>query len=273
MKTVKFWKMSGSGNDFVVIDNRRGAVSGSASKWASRLCHRNEGVGADGLLLLEASKKEDFRMVYFNADGSRASMCGNGARCMAYFANQHKVVGNCFRFQTDAYPVAAEVSKDIVRIHMADAKAYKPVVKAKVGGKTYSAVFLNTGVPHAIVFVPNAEKVDVVSLGRALRFHKAFGPAGTNVNFVQKIGKDRLRVRTYERGVEGETLACGTGVTASAIAAGLHGLVRGPVACLTSGGAVLQVGFTLHPKDLLRPASNVTLKGRVRKTFEGEVHV
>lgn len=273
MKTVAFWKMSGSGNDFVVIDNRRAVVRGSLSTWAKHLCHRHEGVGADGLLLLEPSKEADFRMVYFNADGSRASMCGNGARCMAYFARQHRVVGDSFRFITDAYPVNAVVRGDVVRITMADAQAFHLGMKVRSGSRTLDVDFLNTGVPHAVVYVKDAEKVDVQTLGRELRFHRAFGPKGTNVNFVQKHGKDFLRVRTYERGVEGETLACGTGVTASAIAAGLRGIVRAPVRCLTQGGATLRVGFEIEKEGQAPRVSAVTLEGRVRTTFEGEVHV
>lgn len=273
MKKIKFWKMSGSGNDFVLIDNRRLQINGNASAWAKRLCHRQEGVGADGLLLLQPSRREDFRMVYFNADGSRASMCGNGARCMAYFAHRRNVVGERFRFETDAYTVSAIVARETIQITMANAKEFHASLAAKVDGKTYKTAWLNTGVPHAIVFVPNAEKVDVEGLGRALRFHRTYGPRGTNVNFVQKLGPHRLRVRTYERGVEGETLACGTGVTAAAIAAAERGLVKAPVQCVTTGGAVLTVGFKLNPKGSVEVAREVTLKGRVRVTFEGEAHV
>ena len=273
MKTIKFWKMSGSGNDFVVIDNRRGVVRGGYSALARRMCHRQFGVGADGLLLLEPDKKEDFRMVYYNADGSRADMCGNGARCMAWFAFEQGAVGGNFRFATDAYPVGARVKGEIVEISLAGARDYRPQVSAKVGGKTFRPAFINTGVPHAVLFVPDADKVFVSGVGRSLRFHKAFGPKGTNVNFVEKIGPSKLRVRTYERGVEGETLACGTGVVASAIAAALRGLVKAPVQCLVAGGDTLEVNFRLQPGNRVSPAAGITLKGPVRRTFKGEWHV
>ncbi len=279
-KKISFWKMSGSGNDFVVIDNRKGAIQGNYGHWAKTLCHRQFGVGADGLLLLEKDKSLDFRMVYYNADGSRADMCGNGARCMAFFAHAHRAVPKAFTFRTDAYPVGARIQGRVVEVSLADAKDYKPVVNAKVGAKTYRPAFLNTGVPHAVLFVPKADKVFVSGLGQSLRFHKAFGPKGTNVNFVQKIGPNTLRVRTYERGVEGETLACGTGVTASAIAAALRGIVKPPVRCIVAGGDTLIVNFkkpsevrrrTSHGRDVV--ATHISLKGPVRLTFKGEFNV
>ena len=273
MKTIPFWKMSGSGNDFVVIDNRRRVIRGGYGAWARRLCHRQFGVGADGLLLLEPDKRQDFRMVYYNADGSRADMCGNGARCMAYFAHARGAVPGKFRFRTDAYPVGAKVDGQIVQISLADARNYKPEVPAKVDGKIYRPAFLNTGVPHAVLIVSNADQVYVSGLGRALRFHRVFGRKGANINFVQKIGPNRLRVRTYERGVEAETLACGTGVTASAIAAALQGLVKAPVQCVVTGGDTLEVNFKMHRENRGRPATQITLKGPVRLTFKGEFHL
>jgi diaminopimelate epimerase len=274
MKTIKFWKMSGSGNDFVVIDNRKKVITSSAAAtWAKRLCFRQEGVGADGLLLLEPSRTADFRMVYYNADGSRASMCGNGARCMAWFARQHKAVGNRFTFETDAYPVNAVVDGDDVIITLADAKDYRPKLSLQVGAQTLDADFLNTGVPHLVVYVSDVKGVNVATLGRALRYHDAFAPKGTNVNFVQRLGPSRLQIRTYERGVEGETLACGTGVTASAIAAVLRNQVKAPVHCLTAGGDTLKVRLTPHLDNTAQVSSDVSLEGPVRLTFKGEVYV
>jgi diaminopimelate epimerase len=267
MKKVKFWKMSGSGNDFVMIDNRRKVIA-NREKAARALCHRHFGVGADGLLLLESSKREDFRMVYYNADGSRADMCGNGARCMAYFAQAHKAASGAFRFETDAYPVGARVRKNNIEVTLADAKDYRSAVEARVEGQVYHPAFLNTGVPHAVVFVPYVNRIDVQRVGRALRFHKAFGPKGTNVNFVQKVGPQTLRIRTYERGVEGETLACGTGVTASAIAAVRRGLVKAPVRCQVAGGDTLVVHF-----NSLSDTTGIRLSGPVSVTFKGEAYV
>jgi diaminopimelate epimerase len=280
MKKVRFWKMSGSGNDFVVIDNRRGVLRGNLAAWAKRLCHRQFGIGADGLLLLASDPAEDFRMIYYNADGSRATMCGNGARCMAYFARAHGVVGNTFRFRTDAYPVGARVSGRLVQVSLAGARDYKPEMKVRLGRRRCRVAYLNTGVPHAVMFVSRTEKVDVERLGRALRFHKAFGREGANVNFVQRLGPRRIRVCTYERGVEGETLACGTGVTASAVAFAVRCLAprRGTryqgvhIRCVTTGGETLEVGFKVVEPMGPEPVRDVTLRGPVKVTFKGEFY-
>jgi diaminopimelate epimerase len=273
MKKINFLKMSGSGNDFVLIDNRRGTFPKPLSFWAKRLCHRQEGVGADGLLLLEKSRTADFRMVYLNADGSRASMCGNGARCMAWFAHDIGAAGLTSRFDTDAGLVQASVKDHIAEIAMGEAHDYRPNLVVKAGDQVYPVFFLNTGVPHAVVFVPRVDNVDIETAGRALRYHRTFGPAGTNVNFVQRIDSRTLKVRTYERGVEGETLACGTGVIASAIAAGLQGWVHGPVKCQTAGGDTLDVRYELRPRDAKTPAINISLRGPVRVTFRGETTI
>jgi diaminopimelate epimerase len=272
-KRIPFWKMSGSGNDFVLIDNRRGGFPKSVSSWARKLCHRQEGIGADGLLLMEKSHKADFRMVYFNADGSRASMCGNGARCMAWFAKDRGLEPRTFRFETDAGIVAASVHDHVAEITMGEARDYKPNLVVQTKDRTYAVSFINTGVPHAVCFVPRVDTVDVAQAGRQLRFHRIFGSAGTNVNFVQRVNAHTLKIRTYERGVEAETLACGTGVIASAIAAYLKGWVQLPVRCLTAGGDTLDVQFEVHPGDARRPATCVSLRGPVRLTFSGEITI
>ncbi len=270
MKKLTFWKMSGSGNDFVVIDNRRRAISGRLADWARQLCHRQFGVGADGLLLIEPSRKADFRMVYFNSDGSRASMCGNGARCIAWAAHQLGMVGLSFDFETDAGIVHGKVDGEHVRVTLSDPRSYRQAMTVKADGRTYHLTAIDTGVPHAVVPVRDVSRVDILKEGRALRYHRAFGPRGTNVNFVQRVNDHTLRVRTYERGVEGETLACGTGVSASAIASALSGRVKPVVRCVTTGGDTLQVNFELHPHNAAQPASQVTLEGPVRRTFIGE---
>jgi diaminopimelate epimerase len=269
-KKINFLKMSGSGNDFVLIDNRKNQFPKPVSAWAKRLCHRQEGVGADGLLLLEKSPKADFRMVYFNADGSRASMCGNGARCIAWFASDLGLGRSRLQFETDAGLVQANVQDDVAQITMGEARDYQAELLLKAAGHVYPVTFINTGVPHAVCFVPRVDVVDVAVVGRELRFHKAFGKAGTNVNFVQRIDGHTLKVRTYERGVEGETLACGTGVCASAIAATLKGWTQAPVRCITAGGDTLEVNFQLFPNNTAVPAKGISLRGPVRVTFKGE---
>jgi len=253
-----------------MVDNRRGTFPKAVAVWARRLCDRHEGVGADGLLLLEKSRKADFRMVYYNADGSRASMCGNGARCMAWFAYHKGAARRSSKFETDAGLVTALVKDQIVEITSGEAKDYHADMLVKAAGRIWPVAFLNTGVPHAVVFVPRVDAVDLQKVGRELRYHRVFGPAGTNVNFAQRLDSHNLKVRTYERGVEGETLACGTGVTAAAVAAFLKGWVQGPVRCLTAGGDVLQVRFQVHPANKQRPATQLSLKGPVRVTFQGQ---
>jgi diaminopimelate epimerase len=269
-KKIAFLKMSGSGNDFVMIDNRRGVFPKSVASWAQRLCHRQEGIGADGLLLLEKSSKADFRMVYFNSDGSRASMCGNGARCMAWFAHHVGAAKTTSEFETDAGLVGAIVKDHVVEISMGEAHDYRSDLLLKAAGHVVPVFSLNTGVPHAVVFVPRVDSIDLPVLGRAIRTHKAFGKAGTNVNYVQRIDGHTLKVRTYERGVEGETLACGTGVIASAIAAGLRGWAQSPVRCQTAGGDTLEVRFQAQPGNSKTPATAISLRGPVRVTFKGE---
>jgi diaminopimelate epimerase len=273
VKKIPFWKMSGSGNDFVVVDNRRKRLRSSLPALAAKLCHRQFGVGADGLLLLEPSAKADFRMVYFNADGSRASMCGNGARCMAWVAHEKGIVNGAFHFETDAGLVKGEVDKKMIKITLGDAFDYRPQVALKIGGKPYHVAYLNTGVPHVVLEVSNVDKIDLPVLGRAIRYHKAFGPKGANVNFIQRLNSRTIKVRTYERGVEGETLACGTGVTASAIVAALRGRVSTPVRCRVAGGDTLEVEFDLRPENRRHPVTNVTLEGPVQRTFVGEARI
>lgn len=272
MKKCRFYKMSGSGNDFVVIDNRRGHFPRTVSVWAKRLCHRQEGIGADGLLLLEHSQKADFRMVYFNSDGSRARMCGNGGRCMAWIAHHLGAVKKkSFIFESDAGLIGAWVDGTLACIQLSDAQNYRPNLSARALGKTYPLSYVDTGVPHAVCLVRRLADIDVRTVGQALRFHSLWGPQGANINFVERVSATRLKVRTYERGVEGETLACGTGVAACGIVMGLRGLVQTPVHCQVHGGDVLEVNFLAHPQTPKHPASAVTLKGPVRLTYEGEI--
>ena len=206
MRKIKFTKMVASGNDFIITEVR------NLSELARQICDRKYGIGADGLLQLEKSKKSDIRMRIFNADGSEAEMCGNGARCAALYLGKKKV-----SLETKAGIIKSEVNKDNVKIKLTEPKSIKLDIPIKLGSRILKANFADTGVPHAVIFVEGLERIDVTGLGRAIRYHKQFSPKGANVNFVEIISKDLIKIRTYERGVEDETLACGTGSVASAI--------------------------------------------------------
>ena len=272
MKTINFTKISAAGNDFVLIDNRKKIVSGSLSRLAAKLCDRRRSIGADGLLLLQKSNKADFQMLYFNSDGSRACMCGNGARAITRFANIIGIAKNNMKFTTDAGLIQAKINGESISVNLSDPHSYKPEVIVSVGGKKIKCAYINTGVPHVVVFVANVENVNVKELGSALRFHKAFAPAGANVNFVQ-VKNGSLIVRTYERGVEDETLACGTGVSASSVIGVLARKVKQPVNCIVRSGDKLTVSFDVVANDTKHPAKNLWLRGPAVVSFSGKVNI
>ncbi|MGD0651046.1 MAG: diaminopimelate epimerase [Verrucomicrobiia bacterium] len=262
---LKFYKMSGAGNDFVVADNRRGDFPADP-KTIAQICHRRLGVGADGVLLVEPSKTADFTMRYYNADGSEAEMCGNGARCIARFYHEHCSSEHPdLTFETKAGQMRAVVQGDHVRLQMTEPRdiALHKRIQLKGGRREYH--FVNTGVPHTILFTEDADREKVEKVGAEVRYHKVFAPQGTNVDWVQLRGEDSIRVRTYERGVEAETLACGTGVVASAIVAHLVHDIRTPVKVTVQSGRILEVDFTRRG-DRFR---NVCLTGPAEFVFEG----
>jgi len=272
MKTMEldFWKMNGAGNDFVLLDNRQGLLVLSGAQIA-RLCDRNRGVGADGVLLVEpAAAGADFRMRYYNADGGEAEMCGNGARCFARFsqrllANERDAIS----FETPAGEIHARFEGENVCLQMSDPHSWREPRSLDLTGQIRQIHFVNTGVPHAVVFVDDLHKVDVLTEGAAVRYHEAFAPKGTNANFVQVESPGHLAIRTYERGVEGETLACGTGVVAAAlIHAKLHG-VSSPVKVRVRGEDTLQVTFRTADADY----REVTLTGPADFVFEGRMAI
>jgi len=274
VQKIKFVKISAAGNDFILLDNRKRHHLKNLQSIARKLCHRKFSVGADGLMALEESAKADFKMRFFNSDGSPAAMCGNGGRSIARFANMIGVAGKSMVFETDAGLIHASILGKVVRIRLSEPKDAKLDFPLKVEKKEFNASFINTGVPHTVIYVNDIEKADVLSLGRMVRFHRQFAPEGTNVNFVQKKDEHSIYVRTYERGVEGETLACWTGVSASAIISVIKGLVRPPVKCITRGGYVLKV--SLHRNDegyFLSPVSNVFLEGPADVAFRGETEI
>jgi diaminopimelate epimerase len=265
---LSFTKMNGAGNDFVMVDNRSQKLSLSRDQIAW-ICDRHRGVGADGLLLVEPEpqKAADFRMRYYNSDGGEADMCGNGARCFARFVQK---IGGCsdqVSFQTLAGTIRAKFDGPRVTINLSEPKDLKLNQKVELSTGETEIHSLNTGVPHAILFVPDADKAMVGPLGSEIRYHKHFAPKGTNVNFVQLVAGNNIRVRTYERGVEGETLACGTGVTASALITHALHKMSSPISVKVQGGDTLGVSFKFDNGRF----TEVFLNGPADFTFEGEI--
>jgi diaminopimelate epimerase len=269
-RAIHFVKMSGAGNDFVVIDNRAGVVPEPATEFAARVCARQAAVSADGLLLLERSPRKDFRMRYFNTDGSEAEMCGNGGRCIARFAALVGATGPDMQFENLAGDFHAALTSDgLVRLDMTEPHSERLGVRVATSRGPLEVHSLDTGVPHIVVPWDDLGAAPVRELGRELRNHAAFGPKGTNVNFVKVTGPSALAVRTYERGVEDETLACGTGSVASAILMARLERVTPPVAVTVRSGATLRIHFALAGAR----ATSVVLEGGAVVLFEGELHL
>jgi diaminopimelate epimerase len=267
---ISFMKMNGAGNDFVMLDNRSLSLSLSKDQIA-KICDRHRGVGADGLLLIEPSKvgEGEFRMRYYNSDGGEAEMCGNGARCFARFAQKTASTKDKISFQTLAGLIGAELDGSLVKINLSEPTGLKLRESVKLSSGETKIHSLNTGVPHAVLIVEDADRAMVGPLGNEIRFHPHFSPKGTNVNFVQLLDSHNIRVRTYERGVEGETLACGTGVTASALIASMLFQLSSPLSVKVQGGDTLEVSFTREGERF----KDVFLKGPADFTFEGWLDV
>ena len=258
--------MNGAGNDFVLIDNRDGDVVLSAAQVA-HLCHRQRGVGADGLILLKpcADEQADWAWDFFNSDGGKAEMCGNGARCFARYVSKVAEANGSISFLTMGGVIRAQIDDSKVTVNLTDPTDLRleETVSLSIGDHQIHSV--NTGVPHAVLFVDDADDAMVASLGSEIRHHEHFAPEGTNVNFVQSNAPSHIRVRTYERGV-GETLACGTGVTAAAmIVSSLQGFVS-PIKVDVLGGDTLEVSFE---EDL----NNVRLTGPAEFVYEGVIEI
>lgn len=266
---IPFSKLSGAGNDFIVIDNRDGKVNPTA-QFVAKVCARRLSVGADGLLLVERPRdprQADFRMRYFNADGGEVESCGNGARCISRFAYLKGIVGEKTRFETLAGLYEAEILGERVRVRVGDPKDVRLGFPLILAEGVFRVDFVNTGVPHVVFFLEDLDATDVVGLGRQTRYHSDFAPAGTNANFVRVVDEHTLRIRTYERGVEDETLACGTGSIAAAVVAALRGKVSVPVTLHTRGGFVLGVHFDRKGNVI----TDVRLEGDARLVYEGEL--
>ena len=269
-RRIPFYKMHGGGNDFVLIDNRRACIpEAEQPAFARKVCARQVGVGADGLILLEESSRADFSWRFYNADGSEPEMCGNGGRCAARLAVLLGLAGHSLSFETLAGLIHAEVHERMVRLALTGVGDLRLSQQIPINGETLTGHFLKVGVPHVVVPVRDLEHVPVTSLGRTVRFHPLFGPAGTNVNFIRLKGPHALEVRTYERGVEDETLACGNGAVASVLIAARLGEMASPSVVHTRGGEVL----TVHFKSQGETFADVYLEGEALVVFQGELWV
>ena len=264
---IQFTKMSGSGNDFIIIDNRV-PVMDDAKKvdFVRRVCDRKMSIGDDWVIFVENSDKADIKWDFYNEDGSSAEMCGNGGRCVARYAVERNIAPAKMTLETVAGIVGAEVNGAIVKVKLTAPENLRQDIAVALNGTDYQVDSLNTGVPHAIIYSDNVENVNVKEAGHGIRFHEAFAPAGTNVDFVEKVGDHALKIRTYERGVEDETLACGTGVVASALLSYYKKMVLPPVEVETRGGDILKVDFETTNGEA---GSGVYLEGPTRIAFEG----
>ncbi len=262
---IKFWKMHGARNDFVLFDNRDGSFPGGDSAFIQHIAARNSGIGSEGVILIEKSETADFRMCFFNPDGGRANMCGNGARCAALLAYELGAVEKKMTIETAAGQLSAQIIPIGVRLRMTDPVDWKLEASLELNGRTMTYSFVNTGVPHVVMRTGSASSIDVQHVGANVRRHRDFGSQGTNVNFVEVLDPGNLTVRTYERGVEAETLSCGTGVTACGLIAAKNGWVHLPVKVHTRSGDVLVVDAKLTEEG----AHDVTLTGPAAHVFEG----
>lgn len=261
---IPFTKVVGAGNDFVIVDNRRGALNGTLARLARRMCDRRDGIGADGLLAAERSRRGDVRMRVFNPDGSEPEMCGNGARCFALYASEHHLAPRQMRLETKAGVLEAQVKPGRrVRLEMPRPCRFDSIT-LRVTGRTLRLHCVQVGNPHVVVLTRRLEREDVAGLGRLIRHHRRFAPAGTNVNFIQP-GRAAIRIRTYERGVEDETPACGTGVTAAAAVTWRQWGRKSPMTLITRSGDRLRVSLTLDSNAIQR----AFLEGPARIVFTG----
>jgi len=270
MEKFAFYKYSGHGNDFVIVDNWDGQVpEKDLSKIAKLMCRPKFGIGADGAVFIIAGPDDvDFAWRFFNADGSEADMCGNASRCTAHLAATLGIAPNEMSFKTKAGVVEAVVHERMVKVQLPKIGRPEGAALVEVEGVSLTYHRLNVGVPHAVAWVDELDGLNVFKIGRAVRRHPAFAPDGANINFVKVIGPDKLALRTYERGVEDETLACGTGATAAAVLAASQGLItRSPITCQTRGGDDLII--TLDGP--LTAPDQVFMEGKVRFLFSGQV--
>ncbi|MDY0040244.1 MAG: diaminopimelate epimerase [Desulforhabdus sp.] len=276
MERIHFFKMTGSGNDFILVDNRDQKLNAAKSRDLIRLaCRRKLSVGADGFIFIENDPEVDFRWQFFNSDGSEAEMCGNGARCAARFAFLQGIVNKRqIAFRTLAGVIEAEITGDRVKIRVSPPHGLQMNFPVEVNGNVFDLYSVNTGVPHVVHFLKSEkelEEVDVLRWGSAFRYHQRFQPAGTNANFAVVQDTHRMAVRTYERGVEAETLACGTGSVASALLAAASREVRSPVEVKTRSGEILTIYFDQVIRDDTVEFTDVFLAGDAKVVYEADL--
>lgn len=273
MKKINFIKMAGAGNDFLLIDAPAGQLN--LKRLAVKACDRTNGVGADGLVVFAPSKKADYRMRIINADGSEAEMCGNGARCMAAYIVRHKKPRKkVFTMETLAGILEATATNEIADVRLSDPRDFRPDIAIEIAQRDLTLHYIDTGVPHVIVYVQGLNEIDVAPIGRQIRYHEEFAPRGTNVNFVEFLEKDLVDCRTYERGVEDETKACGTGSVAAALVSYMQlnpGIINKKSARMrvrTKSGEILRVTFDINECVI----TNVHLKGSAKFIARGEYY-
>ncbi len=255
---LQFFKYQGTGNDFVMIDNRQNKFNKKDTKQIAWLCDRRFGIGADGLILLEPHDTLDFKMVYYNSDGNESSLCGNGGRCITAFAKHLGMIDNKAAFEAIDGVHQSSIEDDIVKLQMQDVNTVE---------NYKSHVFLNTGSPHHVQLDRHLKELDIKREGAKIRYGKPYNAAGSNVNFVNKIANDIFAVRTYERGVEDETLSCGTGVVAVALAMHYIGETEKNLVTLQTPGGDLKVSFEKH----LDSYKNIWLMGPAIQVYKGEI--
>ncbi|OGV65787.1 MAG: diaminopimelate epimerase [Lentisphaerae bacterium RIFOXYC12_FULL_60_16] len=264
---LDFWKMHGASNDFILLDDRSMTFPSRDKEWIARIAARRTGIGCEGIILIQPSTRADFRMRFFNPDGSEVEMCGNGARCVARLAYEIGAAPQQMTIDTVAGVLRAECNGNQVRLFMTTPRDWRLNHALEAAGTPLTIGFVNSGVPHAVAEIPDLAACDVARLGAAIRYHPDFKPAGTNANFVQITGPSTLNIRTYERGVEAETLACGTGIVASALVMARAGKVKAPVLVKAASGDVLTVDFKLSGDS----ATDVTLLGPAAHVFTGVI--
>ena len=262
---IGFWKMHGARNDFILVDDRALTFPATDTPWLARLAARRTGGGCEGIILIQPSGKADFRMRFFNPDGTEVEMCGNGARCVARLAHDIGIAPVNMTIDTVAGVLKATAMGDQVCLRMPPPRDWRLRRTLTLAGRKIVYGFVNSGVPHAVIPVKNLRACKVQALGSGIRHHPAFAPKGTNANFVALTGPQSLSVRTYERGVEAETLACGTGIVAAALVMARLGHVKPPVSVRAASGDVLTVDFRLTKSG----AGNVTLLGPAVHVFKG----